>query len=337
MIFTKETYTDVFDGYIIKGCAIQNENRQMYLLVEDNDEKIRSGYLRENWFVFTFNENDEPHKRFFGSGHGHLNNPKIAYNLTGGKIPSGETIGVDIAGRLYSRAMGKDREEEDLPEDLKGSEYSAVYTNIKTVGESMYAIGIPRQLFKRIGVNEWENLTEELPLPDEYLNGRIAGLFPGWRDIDGFSEQDMYLAGGKGEIWHYDTTRFKQCDFPSNELVANICCAGDGYIYVGGNLGRLWKGKDDSWKLVSDQEFSVNWKDIVWFKGRLFLGSDYGLWEFKDGEVIRAEVPDQVLTCSGSLSICPEKKYLLTAGNNGASMYDGKEWTVLFDRFNLPN
>ena len=50
---------------------------------------------------------------------------------------------------------------------------------------------------------------------------------------------------------------------------------------------------------------------------------------------VHGNIPD--CNCSRTLSICPEKKYLLTAGNNGASMYDGKEWTVLFDRFDLPD
>ena len=334
MIFTKETYTDVFDGYIIKGCAIQNKNRQMYLLVEDNDEKIKDGYLPNYCFVFTFNDQEDLMNRFYAVTYGHFNKPKISYHAE-----RNETIGVDMKGQLFSRAFGKNREEESLPVKIKGSDLRTVYTSFKTIGESMYVVGIPRLLYKRVGVNEWKHLSESLPLPDKYLGIYSDGVIvdPGWDDLDGFTEQDMYLVGGDGEVWHYDSIDFKQCDFPSNELIENVCCADDGNVYIGGRLGRLWRGKDDTWELISDQEFSVNWKDIVWFKGRLFLGSDYGLWEFKDGEVIRAEVPDQVLTCSGALSICPEKKYLLTAGNNGASMYDGKEWKVLFDQFDLPD
>ena len=334
MIFTEEVHQLIFDGYIIKRCVIQSFNKQAYVLIEDNDEKVRDGYLAESRFVFTKNDENEIKKRIYATGYEHLNNPRIAYN----KLLD-ETIGVDISGYLFSEDSNREDREEELTREIKGSKLTAVFTNIKTVGDSMYAIGIPHLLYKRIGVNEWENLSESIPLPDEYLGvfSDDLSVDSGWDDFAGFSEEDMYLVGGDGAVWHYDSTNFKQCDFPSNERVRNVCCAGDGYVYIGGKRGRLWKGKNDTWELVSERKFRIPWKDIVWFSNRLFLGSDYGIWEFKDGEVIRAEVPDQVLTCSGALSICPEKKYLLTAGNNGASIYDGKEWTVLFDRFDLPD
>ena len=333
MIFTKETHKIIFkDKYITKGCAIQNADRQMYLLVEDDDEKIKSGILPEYRFVYTYAHIEDPKERYFATGRTHLSYPKIAYSQFDKDI-----IGLDIRGQLYSEDMDGDREEKSLPRKLKDTLFSRLYTNLKTIGESMYAVGEPRTLVKRVGVDDWQNLSDSIPITGAYLAGLENDEEFGWNDVDGFSEQDMYLAGEEGDVWHYNGSDFKQCDFPSNETLENVCCADDDFVYIGGRMGRLWKGKADTWELVSDAEFSVYWKDIVWFKGRLFLGSDYGLWEFKDGEVIRAEVPDQVLTCSGALSICPEKIYLLTAGNNGASMYDGKEWTVLFDQFDLPD
>ena len=330
MIFTKETHKSVFDGFILKDCAIQNSDRQMYLLVEDNDEKIKDGYLPEYLFLYTYAHKDEPSERYFFSTRTHLGQPKIDYSLLDEDI-----IGLDSSGQFYSEGMDGDRNEKDLPIELDGCDYAAVYNNVKTIGNSMYAIGDPRKLFKRLGVDDWIELSKDIPLPKVYANGEWEDEFFGWNDADGFTEQDMYLVGGDGEVWHYDGSNFSQCDFPSNELLANVCCAGDGNVYVGGNLGRLWKGKGDKWELVSKREFSIDWKDIVWFDNRLFLGSDYGLWEFKDGEVITAEVPAQVRSCSGALSICPESKLLLTAGKNGASMYDGKEWKVLFNQFDL--
>ena len=337
MIFTKETHKIAFeDGYIIKGCAIQNADRQMYLLVEDNDEKRKDGYLPEYRFLYTYAHIEDHNENYFSTGRTHLCQPKIEYSKLDEDI-----IGLDIGGQLYSEGLDGDREEEDLSTSLKdqGSNYSAIYQNIKTVGDSMYAIGRPHRLFKRLGVNDWQNLSSSIPLAPHYLDGTFAssGIESGWRDIDGFSEQDMYLAGGDGEVWHYDGKEFIQCDFPSNELLANVCCADDGFVYIGGRRGRLWKGKGDKWQLISDRQFTIPWTDIVWFDDRLFLGSDYGLWEFKDGEVIEAEVPKEVMICSGSLSICPEKKLLLTAGNHGASMYDGKEWKILFNDFDLPD
>ena len=331
MIFTKETYEDIFGGFIIIDCEIRNHNRQMYLLIEDNDEKVKDGDLRLTQLVFTYPEQEDPMSRFFSVTLEDFMQPKLGYldELI-------ETLMIDLAGDIYyQRAL--ERGTHSLPRKRDGSELQSAYTGIKTIGDSIYAIGTPHVLYKRNGIDDWQLLSKSIPLPKEYVErSAVMGKY-GWRAFDGFSEQDIYLVGGKGDVWHFDGENFKQLDFPSNELIENVCCADDGNVYIGGRRGRLWRGKDDTWELISEKEFSVDWKDIAWFNDRLFLGSDYGLWEFKDGEVIRAEVPDQVLTCSGALSICPEKKYLLTAGNNGASMYDGKEWKVLFDRFDLPD
>ena len=68
MIFTKETHELVFDGFIIIDCAIRNHDRQMYLLLEDNDEKVKDGELRNTRILYTYLdgiEEENPEDRFF--------------------------------------------------------------------------------------------------------------------------------------------------------------------------------------------------------------------------------------------------------------------------------
>ena len=115
MIFTKETHKIAFEGgYIIKGCAIQNADRQMYLLVEDDDEKRKDGYLPEYRFLYTYAHMEDLDARYFSVGRTHLCQPKIDYDKANKDI-----IGLDIGGQLYSEGMDGDREEEDLPTSLK--------------------------------------------------------------------------------------------------------------------------------------------------------------------------------------------------------------------------
>ena len=122
MIFTKEAYELIFDGYIIKGCAIRNSERQIYLLVEDNDEKIKNGYLPEHRFLYTYNEYaPDPKECFFTTNRNHLNLPEIAYNINGNEL-----IGVDMSGNLYSHSAGNDRKEDNLSQKLKGSDYNGI-------------------------------------------------------------------------------------------------------------------------------------------------------------------------------------------------------------------
>ena len=78
------------------------------------------------------------------------------------------------------------------------------------------------------------------------------------------------------------------------------------------------------------------WKDIAYFQKTLYLGSDYGLWTYVDGTIKLADVPSQVQLCSGSgIDVNFEADLMLTAGQNGAAMFDGNNWEILFNRLEL--
>ena len=128
-------------------------------------------------------------------------------------------------------------------------------------------------------------------------------------------------------------TRPKPCqhDFPSDEELTNVCCAGDGFVYVVSSKGHLWRGKGDTWEQLSGERNS-RWIDIVWFNNQLLLSSEFGLYQLRNDEVVGVDAPARVTRYNGALSISPDNTLLLSAGNGGASLYDGTEWTVLFER-----
>ncbi|QDQ27522.1 hypothetical protein FNU76_14795 [Chitinimonas arctica] len=156
-----------------------------------------------------------------------------------------------------------------------------------------------------------------------------------WNDAAGYSENDIYAIGGAGDVWHFDGKKWSQCSFPSNERLYNVCCGDDGKVYIGGNMGSLYVGRENSWKKLSDGNYSVPWKDIAWFAGKLWCGSDYGLWEWHGTELVRAPVPADVQLVSGAIDISPDKTLMLTAGPDGAALFDGTKWEVLFSRHDL--
>ncbi|MHA7059281.1 hypothetical protein ACWGOQ_0018790 [Aquimarina sp. M1] len=328
MIFDKDIWEKTLKGYLLTRCAIKNKNRQMFLLSEDTGAEGIDYYPRKR-FLFTYKEKELPSQKYYYYGSSDFGISTFAHNPA-----DNETLAVDMAGNIYSQSNGKEHSENKHPTSLNDTDLTAVVVNLKIIGKSIYSVGIPRKLYLRKGINQWEDLAKALDTPVEFKQGK-SSLEYGWNDVAGFSEEDIYLVGGQGDVWYYDGKRFTQLDFPSNELLENVCCADDGYVYIGGNLGRLWRGKGTAWKLLSSQEFVTPWKDIVWFANRLWLGSDYGLWEYSDNELKRATVPSQVKNRSGSLSINAEKNLLLTAGQNGASMFDGVKWEVLIDALEI--
>jgi hypothetical protein len=155
--------------------------------------------------------------------------------------------------------------------------------------------------------------------------------------MSAFSENDMYAAGGQGDLWHYNGTKWRQLPFPSNELLHTICCAGDGNVYITGQNGSLWVGREDRWKKLADGELSLPFKDSEWFAGKLYCGSDYGLWvKHEKGQLLPLRDADEsvngdIAMSSGRIDISPDGSLMLTAGPMGASLYDGKKWQLLFN------
>lgn len=269
--------------------------------------------------------------RFYRIQFSHFDFARIAY----GERENTEFVAVDLGGLVYGYNPPHSIEEAQHPIDIPNSDLTAVVTQIVQIEGEIYSVGGPRRMHKRLGIDTWQDITESLPIPPAYANGDVnMGDFI-WKSAAGFSEHDIYAVGGAGDVWHFDGKVWKQCSFPSNERLQNVCCAGDGNVYIGSNMGSLYVGKGNSWKKLSDGNFSVHWKDIAWFAGKLWCGSDYGLWELNGKELIRANVPADIQLVSGAIDISPDNKHMLTAGPDGAALFDGKKWEVLFSRHDL--
>jgi len=322
LIFTKDNFKELTNNFIPVDCAIRGKDRIVFVFVDPDPDEDEAPKSR---FIF-FNLSKPVGDNFYMQGCTGYEFPRVAAT----PIRNMDTVILDMNGYVFSQ----EKIEDELPDDIDGSRPAPEC--VERIGEQLYAVGSVRRMYRRDGVNQWTDMTEELPLPEGYQEMGEEYVNFGWRDVSGFSESDIYAVGGLGDVWHFNGTDWRQCDFPSNELLYNVCCAADGQVYIGGNLGRLWVGKEDSWECASDQEFSMQWKDIVYFQKTLYLGSDYGLWTYSDGAIELADVPAQVQLGSGSgIDVNFEGDLMLVAGRNGASMFDGQTWEVLFDRAEL--
>ena len=323
MIFTKDNFEMLTKNYIPVDCAIRSKDRLAFVFVDPAPDENEA---RKSRFVF-FNLAKPVGNNFFMKAYSGFDFPRVAAT----PVRNMDTVVLDINGYVYSY---EEDLEDELPDDVDDSR--PVPECIERIGEHLYAVGRVRRMYRRDGVNQWTDMTEDLPLPEGYqeMGGEFVNFE--WKDVSGFSESDIYAVGGLGDVWHFNGTDWRQCDFPSNELLNNVCCAADGKVYIGGNLGRLWVGKDDAWECVSEHKFTMAWKDIAYFQKTLYLGSDYGLWVYKGGAIELADVPAQVQLCAGSgVDVNFEGDLMLVAGQNGASMFDGQTWEVLFDRAEL--
>ena len=165
-----------------------------------------------------------------------------------------------------------------------------------------------------------------MPKPEPKKKGEsVRG---GFEAIAGFNAKDIYCVGDKGDAWRYDGERWYQCAVPTNMLFKSVCCAGDGFVYIGMQSGSVMRGREDKWTIIHKDQMTLPFKDMVWFDGKVWCTSDFGLWVIEDGELSEAPVPAEVKVCSGNLAV--GDGVMLLAGYHGATVHDGKQWNRLW-------
>jgi len=167
----------------------------------------------------------------------------------------------------------------EFPDEFVALGKVPMTNRVKCVNDYTYSVGSDRTIYKRTDIGKWEIFAE---LSEErHKNFDIADY--GFKDMDAFSETDMYAVGGRGDVWHFDGKIWVQQGFPSNKRLGTVTCAGDGYVYVSGEGGTIWRGRKSTWERIYKGDSSILWNDALWFEDKLWLASDYQarIWDGK--------------------------------------------------------
>jgi hypothetical protein len=334
MQLTEAEYRKRFDGYAITDCAVLKHD-QYFFVSRNIAESELAGPTSEASVTKRFGW-------YFPARPPGSRMQDIEFEgyrtLTIGASRAGEErmLCVSVDGLVTSTDGGEEDDEEDaIPKSIKGPRRGAMY-RLRTIAGSLYAVGSDHTVCVRRGRNQWESLCLNLPVPtlaDSDNVERSENM--AFTDIDGFSENDIYVIAGKGRAWHFDGTKWSAIAFPSNMFVHSVCCAGDGYVYIGGQSGSVFRGRNNEWTLLVREMLTLPFEDIVWHAGKVWLTSDYGLWNLIDGKLVEADLPSSdIKVCAGNLSVADG--VMLMAGTHGAAVHDGTEWKLIFHRLQFP-
>jgi hypothetical protein len=336
-MLTQVQYDNVFKNYAITSCVIVSKNEFGFISVsypnsEDDDEESITDEICFIRYVVT------PEKVIIPSLRG-VGGALMSVAVT--NFPSKQAIGFQ-ENEYYTMQLGSlDRTPKAIPSEIcetdikKNYDFSDYVKGKKKwpllskprgfiyIDGDLYAVSFNRSVAVQVAENEWKNLVSKNDL-DVPTDKTIAGF----ESIDGFNKNDLYAVGGKSDLWHFNGQQWRQIQLPTNIDMFTVCCAGDGYVYLGGTMGTIWYGRDDKWQLLDNPEFTIPYRNMVWYQDRVWCTSDYGLWCIKNQKLFRpSDVPDEVLLCSGSLSV--GDGCLLIAGSGGAQLFDGEKWTDL--------
>ena len=197
-------------------------------------------------------------------------------------------------------------------------------SRLKMIDGWLYACGGGRSLGKRLDEGNWQSLTYTGD-----LDVKEKEKYRGFDDFDGFGEQDIYAAGSRGDVWHFDGKAWKRVPFPSDMEISSVCCGGDEKVYISGEKGVTFCGLGDRWQEIDNEEVADGraFRDMVWYEGKVWATNDDGLWVIENGAIKKADVPDDVEKCVGHLSA--GDGVLLLAGAGGAAFKENGEWNTI--------
>lgn len=202
----------------------------------------------------------------------------------------------------------------NLDEDSKISKRGPICC-VRSIGDHIYAVGGDRQCYRMENYNLWYAMDKSCrPLPDE------TAIF-GFQSVDGFSATEIYAVGWKGEIWQFDGAIWAKRDSPTNLLLTEVCCAGNGVVYAGGREGLLLHGRGDRWEIIDTKGLIDDIWSIRWFNHTLFISGMRGVYKLVDNVL---ETVDTGLTSFHKLSL--SENILWAVGEKEIGTFNGLEW-----------
>jgi hypothetical protein len=244
------------------------------------------------------------------------------------KQPLEQMIAVGVWGDVLCVGSGDVHDEHVMSgqsaPDAKGPKDRGPVRGIRRIGSHIYAVGMDRQAYRREGSSSWQSFGP----PGWREQGRpapSAAQVTGFEAVDGFSESDVYAVGWRGEIWHWDGKKWHQLPSPTNLVLVDVCCAGDGTVYACGREGLLLKGRDQTWEVVEPPGTPQDLWGLAWFDGRLYLSTFYALYTLGKNGLEAVDTGAEKAKTFHRLSA--DDGVLWSIGAKDVLAFDGKTWT----------
>jgi hypothetical protein len=225
------------------------------------------------------------------------------------KRPTEKLVFVGEDGEVCTYLGGSTNYERTLPK-------VSMIRSAKTINGYVFACGMKREVYKRIDENQWIDISPSFPVNKKKV---------GFESIDGFSENEIYAVGWKGEIWQYDGSQWTDHSSLTNLILSSICCAPNGEVYIVGQQGILIRGRHDTWEVV-DRVDDVNddfW-DLSYYKNKLYISSIKELFTLENDHL--TEVDFGSIDVNSCYSLTQAEGVMWSIGGEDVISFDGKTW-----------
>jgi|CXWL01.1.fsa_nt_gi hypothetical protein len=225
------------------------------------------------------------------------------------RLPSEKVVVIGEDGDVLTYVGGNSNFEKILPEPV-------MIRNANEIKGFVYACGMKRQVYKRIDEEKWIDLSA--PSPDSSEKA-------GFEAIGGYSADEIYAVGWRGEIWGFDGKKWENKASPTNKILTSICCTPKGECYICGQQGVVIKGRKDEWEIINrESDINIDFWDLCWFQDRLYIASMNNLYVLENNELI--DVDFGGIEPPSCFSLTTSEGILWSVGNSDVVSFDGTSW-----------
>jgi hypothetical protein len=228
---------------------------------------------------------------------------------------------VSDAGDVATAAAGGIRGEERIGEGGETPRKIGRICRVRSIGGMAHTAGMGRQVYRRETNGDWRAIDNGV------RRQRKDGKVVGFEGIDGFDKDDIYAARWNGEIWNFDGQAWRQIDSPTDQILTNLCCGGDGYVYACGRRGLLLRGHGDEWRVIRQESTIEDIWGLAWFNDSLYLATMRAVYTLKDDALELVDFGDDLPTTCYHLAT--GGGVLCSIGEKDVMMFDDQKWERL--------
>lgn len=220
------------------------------------------------------------------------------------QVPERKFVAISEEGQVFTYAKGVAGEEA-----ISGAK---VLRAMCVVEGLPYACGMQRQVYKRTDNAVWEAMHAPV------------GTEAGFEAIQGYSANEIYAAGWKGEVWEYDGSTWHARGSLVETILTGISCAEDA-VYICGQNGVLLKGKHDKWEKL-DLDVHEDFWDVHTFNGVTYVATLQTLYMLKDNTLAPVDFGAEKPNSCGKLTSAGGT--LWSIGEGTVFSFDGTTWEL---------
>ncbi|GAA4278319.1 beta propeller repeat protein [Aquimarina mytili] len=283
---------------------------------------IYKGIVRYNdlYYFLTTNDNNQE-VRLFTLDREELGFDDISFNFISASVcyqPNEKFIALGTTGEVICIGGGEAGEESPIPIS-KG-----LLKEVRGIAQGKaFAVGSGRQAYCRDDADHWIRIDHTA----QQFSKEIDPIDTCWESIDGFDEDDIYVAGWLGEIWHYNGKKWQLLESPTDLDLTRIRCADDGTVYACGQMGTLIKIENKKCSIIDQNLTEDTFYGMAWFQGKLYCSTMHNVYYY-DGKNLK-EVDFKKNRPNTFHQLSARDGILCSFGEKDVVEFNGKEWIAV--------